>query len=326
LAINGCRIVGLGSYIPEKILTNGDMEKLVDTSHEWIVQRTGICERHIVADDEKTSDLAAKAAARALADSALSPEDIDLVTVATISPETMFPSTACHVQAKLGLKNAGAFDLVAACSGFVYSMVLVGNMVRCGGVRNALIIGAETLSRVVSYKDRTSCILFGDGAGAAVLQATDEDKNGLLFHHLGADGAGGGCMVLTASNHYDGVNDESGKHYMMLQGREIFRFAVQKMADLISEALEKNGLTVDDIKMVVPHQVNIRIIEAAAKRTEMPMEKIYINIDKYGNTSAASVPLAFDEARNKGLIEKGDLVLLISFGGGLTWSSCLIRY
>jgi len=326
LATKGCKITGLGSYVPEAVLTNRDMERMVETDHEWIVQRTGIRERRVVGDGEKTSDLASKAAERALADSGLQPEDIELVVVASITPETMFPSTACHVQAKLGLKNAGAFDLAAACSGFVYSLVLVGNMVRTGGVRNALVIGAETLSNVTNYADRTSCILFGDAAGAAVLQACDEADNGIIYHHLGADGAGGGCMVLSASNYFQDGVDRDGKHYMLIRGREVYRFAVQKMAWLIRDAIENNGYTADDVKLVVPHQVNIRIIEAAAERTNMPMEKIYVNIDQYGNTSAASVPLAFDEARNRGLIERGDLVLLISFGGGLTWSSCLLRY
>jgi len=324
--VRGCRIIGLGSYLPQTVLSNKDLEGMVDTTDEWIMQRTGIRERRIAAKGEKTSDLAAKAGAEAMKNASVGPEEIDLVAVASISQETAFPSAACHVQAKLGLVNAGAFDLLAACSGFIYSMVLVSSLIRTGGIRTALLIGAECLSSVTDYTDRSSCILFGDGAGAVVLRAGTEQENGILYYSLGADGAGGGCMVLTAANNYDGLAPESRNHYITIRGREVYRFAVQKMVDLIRDSLAKTGYGPQDISLVVPHQVNIRILEAAARRSDIPMEKLYINIDRFGNTSAASVPIALDEAREKGLIKHGDLVLLVAFGGGLTWGSCLVRY
>ena len=324
-------ITGTGRYLPEKVLTNADFERMpdIDTSDEWIRTRTGICERRVVDDGMASSDLAVKAGEIALEKAGKKAEDLDLIIVCTITPDTLLPACACHVQDKLGAKNAGAFDLVAACSGFVYGMSVASSFIRSGGVKTVLVIGAECLTRITNYKDRSSCILFGDGAGAAVLEGAEDDTRGLIGFKLGADGSGADFMITPAGGSRQPTTHETVErrlHYMKIRGREVFKFAVNKMVELIKGLLDEDNLTIDEVKLVIPHQVNYRILSFAAQKLEMPMEKIYINIDKCGNTSAASIPIALDEALEKGLIKKGDLIALVAFGGGLTWGSCLIRW
>ena len=325
-------ITGTGSFLPEKVLTNFDLEKMVDTSNDWILTRTGISERRIVDDNLAASDLAAEAATRALADAGLSPSQIDLLIVSTITPDTILPSCACTVQHRLGASRAAAFDITAACSGFLYGLSVGSEYVSSGSAQAVLVIGSECLSKITDYTDRASCVLFGDGAGAAVLEASNpsgDSPRGILNFILGSDGSGGDLMILPAGgSRIPASHDSVDKrlHYMKIRGREVFKFAVLKMVELVRASLEKEGLSVDQVKMVIPHQVNTRILQAAAEKLALPMEKVFVNIDRYGNTSAASIPIALDEARKAGLIEKGDLVVLVAFGGGLTWASCLMRW
>lgn len=323
------RIWGTGSYLPPRILTNHDLERMVDTSDEWITQRTGIKERRIAEPGTPTSRLACEAARAALEDAGLSPEDIDLIIVATISPDTILPATACWVQAELGALRAGAIDVVAACSGFLYGLAFAVNHVQANPEDRVLVIGAEILSCITDYTDRTSCILFGDGAGAAVVARSDDPERGFGSFELGADGRGAEMMILPAGGTRNPTSPETLQnrlHYMKIRGREVYRFAVTKMVEMVSLAMERGGIAADELKLIVPHQVNIRILEAAAKRLGVPMEKIYVNIDRYGNTSAASVPIALDEAVRSGVIEPGDPLVLVAFGGGLTWAACSLRW
>lgn len=319
-------IIGTGMYVPEKILTNADLEKIVETNDEWIVSRTGIRERHIAAPDQATSDLAYHAAMQALENAGMTADQLDLIVIATISPDTMFPSTACILQEKLGAKNAAAFDLSAACSGFVYSMATASSMIRTGMYKNALVIGADTLSRITDYTDRNTCVLFGDGAGAVILGEVPEGR-GFLSFDLGAEGAGGSLLKLEAGGSRLPASAETvqdGKHFIYMNGREVFKFAVRVMGSATEEVLRKAGKTKEDIDLFVPHQANIRIIQSAMNRLDLPEDRCVINVDKYANTSAASIPLALVEAAQQGRIKEGDTVLLVGFGGGLTWGASVL--
>ncbi len=321
-------IIGIGSYVPEKEITNKDLEKIVNTSDEWIVDRTGIKARRIVADDQATSDMAAIAAQKALADAGVMASEIDLVIVATATPDMFFPSTACLVQDKIQATNAAAFDLAAGCSGFVYALVVGSQFIQTGLYKKVLVVGAETLSRILDWTDRNTCVLFGDGAGAAVLGEVDAGY-GLLGSDLGANGGGGDLLKMPAGGSRLPANlstVELRQHYVVMNGNEVFKFAIKTMGATALKALEKAGLTRDDVDVLVPHQANMRIIQAAAKRLKMPMDKVIINLDKYGNTSAASIPIALDEASHSGKINKGDVVVLVGFGAGLTWASAVIKW
>lgn len=321
-------ILGLGSYVPEKVLTNDDIAKIVDTSHDWIVSRTGIEERRIAGENESTSDMSAIAAKRALEDANLKAEDIDLIILATLTPDMLIPSTACLVQSKIGAKNAAAFDLEAGCSGFVYGLTVARQFVATGMYKNVLVIGAEVLSRMVDWQDRNTCILFGDGAGAAVVGPV-EDGTGILSMTMGADGDGGKFLLIPAGGATMPATEQTladRLHYIRMDGSEVFKFAVRTMGRASIEVVEKAGYKVEDIDFLVPHQANTRIINSAAKKLKLSEDKVYVNLNKYGNMSAASVPVALDEAVKLGKIKKDDLVVLVGFGAGLTWGSCFIKW
>lgn len=322
------KFLGTGSYVPERVLTNFDLEKLVDTSDEWITTRSGIKERRVASKDETTSTLATIASQRAFEAAGVSPEEIDMIIVATITPDTLFPSTACYLQKNLGCREIPAFDVLAACSGFIYACAIGKAMIESNSAGKVLVAGAECLTRITDYQDRGSCILFGDGAGAAVLGASD-DESGIITCNLYSEYDEEGMMVLPAGGSRLPASEETVKkrmHYMRLKGRDIFRFAVIEMNNMLERELSTNGIGMDDVKYIIPHQVNMRILEAAAGRFNISMDKIYTNLDRYGNTSSASVPLALDEAVRKGLIKRGDLILMVAFGGGKTWASSLVRY
>jgi 3-oxoacyl-[acyl-carrier-protein] synthase-3 len=324
-------ISGTGRYLPERVLTNEDFEKMpgIDTSDEWIRTRTGIRERRVVDNGMASSDLAVRAARIALKRAGKKPEDLDLVIISTITPDTFLPSCACWVQDRLGARNAGAFDVTAACSGFIYGVSMAAGFIGSGAMRTVLVVGSECLTKITDYSDRSSCILFGDGAGAAILEASEDEDRGLIGFKLGADGSGGEYMITPGGGSRmppTHASIDRREHYMKIKGREVFKFAVNKMVELVKALLKENNLTINDLKLIIPHQVNYRILSFAAKKLRMPLEKMYINIDRYGNTSAASIPIALDEAVEKGLIEKGDLIAFVAFGGGLTWGSCLIRW
>ena len=310
-------LVGLGHYVPERVLTNADLEKLVDTSNEWIVERTGIRERRLVAPDQSLADIAENAARAALADANLTIDQIDLIIVATCTPEWLFPSTAATLQNRLGAK-CGAFDLGAACSGFVYGVVTASQFIATGAMRNVLVIGAEVMSRYVNWEDRNTCILFGDGAGAAVVSSVEQGY-GLLGHDVGANGAGGPLLRC-------GILDKTDDGKIYQNGREVYKFAVHVMGESAVRALQSCGMKGDDVDLMVPHQANIRIIESAAKRLKMPMEKVFVNLQNYGNTSAATIPIALSEAKAQGRLKAGETILLTGFGAGLTWASAVIKW
>lgn len=318
------RIIGTGGYLPEKVLTNADLEKMVDTSDEWITERTGIKERHIAADDETACDMGAAAARRALRRADAKPSDIDLVIVATTTPDRVFPSTACLLQQRLHIHGATAFDVQAVCTGFVYALGIADKFIRSGTHQRALVIGTETLSRIINWKDRDTCVLFGDGAGAVVVEAAK--RPGILSTHLHADGKYEHLLTVDSgiSQGYDRVRE--GSAYMRMQGNEVFKMAVNTLGRIAQETLSANNMENGDLDWLVPHQANIRIIAAAAKKLKMPMDRVVITVDMHGNTSAASVPLALDTAVRDGRIETGDIVLLEAFGGGFTWGSALLRY
>jgi 3-oxoacyl-[acyl-carrier-protein] synthase-3 len=311
----GIRIASTGSYLPDKILTNFDLENMVETSNEWITTRTGIKERRI-SQGETTSDMATEAALRALENS--SPEDVELIVVATATPDAFFPSTACKVQAKIGNKRAVAFDVSAACTGFIYALYTADSIMRSKGVNRALVIGAERFSKIVNWEDRSTCILFGDGAGAVCLEASEEE--GILAFDLGADGSYGELLAAPSV----GSNEEF-PYFVRMKGNEVFKVAVRTMVESAKRVLEKAGLTPEDVSLLIPHQANLRIINAIAQRLNLPEEKIFVNLDRYGNTSAASIPIALDEALRSGRLKKGEVALLVAFGGGFTWGSCLIK-
>jgi 3-oxoacyl-[acyl-carrier-protein] synthase III len=319
---------GVGASVPDAIRTNAELSERCDTSDEWITTRTGIRERRIVGAGESTLTMAVAAGRAALADAKLGPDDIDLIIVATCTPAVQFPATACFVQHELGCRHIPAFDLTAACSGFVYGMVTGAQLMQGSAYRNVLVIGADAMSTVSDLEDRSICILLGDGAGAAVLGVADNDVSGFYHHHLGSDGsgaemiwvpAGGSLMPATAQTVAERL------HYMKMSGREVFKFAVTKMREIIGDALTAGGLGIDDVALVIPHQSNQRIIESLGGKLGLPTEKIALNIDRYGNTSAASIPIAMTEAWQAGRIKRGDWVILAGVGAGLTWGSLLMR-
>lgn len=322
------KIAGTGSFAPSKVLTNYDLEKMVDTSDEWIVTRTGIRERRIAENGTTSSDLSYEASLTALEEARLDPDQIDLILVGTITPDYLLPSTACILQDKLKVKNAAVLDIVAACSGFLYGLSIASAFIATGQHKNVLVIGVETLSKITNWEDRDTCVLFGDGAGAAVVSATTEDK-GILATSLSGDGSlanllhipvGGTKVPLTKGNF------DLRQHYIFMQGNEVFKSAVRAMENSAKSIIQQVGLSSEEIDLLIPHQANIRIIEALAKRMKVPMDKVYVNIDRYGNTSAASVPIALDEARKKGVIKEGSSTVLVAFGAGFTWGSAVIKW
>lgn len=324
--MNDVKIIGTGSYVPEGVTTNNDLAKWVDTSDEWISTRTGIKERRL-STGKNTSDIATNAAKKALEDAKINAEDIDLIIVATITQDSFTPSTACIVQENIGASNAVAFDISAACTGFIYALNTAWQFMKGGQAKTALVIGAEVLSKVINWKDRNTCVLFGDGAGAAVVQTSE--KKGLIASYLGSNGVGGkealNCDAIKVRNPY--VKDEEKEdHFITMNGKEIFRFAVKIMPKSVNKILEDSNCKIEDIKYIVPHQANLRIVESAAKKLNLGMEKFYTNLDRYGNTSGACIPIALDEMNKKGLLKEGDKIVLVGFGGGLTWGSILIEW
>jgi len=318
------RIVGTGSYLPVKILTNVDLEKMVDTTDQWIVERTGIRERRVSSPEETSSMMGVEAARQALAMATISQKDVDLIIVATTTPDLVFPATACLIQERLGIHGCPAFDVQAVCTGFVYALSIADKFIRTGGARCALVIGTETFTRILDWTDRGTCVLFGDGAGAVVLTAADEP--GILSSHLHADGQYQPllCVPAGVSKGYDKMI--AGQAYVHMAGAEVFKLAVTVLSQVVDEALAANGMQRTDIDWLVPHQANIRIVTATAKKLGMPMDKVIVTLDRHGNTSAASIPLAFDEAVRDGRIKRGDMVLMEGVGGGFTWGSALLKF
>ncbi|GAB61166.1 MAG: ketoacyl-ACP synthase III [Candidatus Jettenia sp.] len=321
-------ITGIGSYLPNKILTNYDLEKLVETSNDWIVQRTGIKERHIVENGIITSDLATQASIYAMEDAGVSPQDLDMIITSTITPDHIFPSTSCYIQQKLGATRAGAFDILAACAGFIYALAVGESFINSGAIKTALVVGAECLSKITDYTDRSTCVLFGDGAGAVIIQK-NPTKHEILSTRLAADGSQADVLIMPGGGARNPASLESIQqraHYIQFRGKEVFKLAINNITNLILETADENGLKLADIDLIIPHQSNLRIIEATMEKLGLPMEKAFVNIDKYGNTSSASIPIAINEARKEGRIKKGDIVMLVAFGGGLTWGSSIIRW
>lgn len=319
------RIAGTGSYLPEKTLTNHDLAEMVDTSHEWIIERTGIEKRHLVADNETTCDLAEKAARLAMEMAGKTADDIDLIIVATTTPDLVFPSTACLLQSRLGVNNGSpAFDVQAVCTGFVYGLGIADKFIKSGSHKCALVIGAETLSRIVDWTDRNTCVLFGDGAGAVILEASEEQ--GILSTHLHADGNYASLLQVDAGLSRNSEILKSGGAFIEMRGNEVFRMAVKTLGRIVDETLAHNNLQKADIDWLVPHQANIRIIKATAKKLKMSMDHVVVTVNEHGNTSAASIPLALDTAVRDERIKRGELILLEGFGGGFTWGSALIRF
>jgi len=320
---------GLGVAVPDRVLTNTDLEKMLDTSHEWIVERTGIRERHIANEDVSVAMLAEQACRDAMAEAGIGPKDVDAIILATATPDRLLPATACDLQALLGADNAAAFDVSAACPGFLYSLGVAEGFIASGLAKTCLVVGAEKLSTITDYTDRSTAILFGDAAGAAVVQPATDTGRGVLSMFLRSDGklapllfrpGGGACQPISTKV----VEDRS--HYMKMAGREVFKAAVRTMAQACDEAMKLAGVSADEIDLLVPHQANIRIIEATAKHAGMPMDKVMVNVDRYGNTSSASIPLAIDQAIAEGRIEQGSLLLLVAFGAGFTWGSAVVRW
>jgi len=322
-------IVGTGSYMPARVMTNAEFEKLVDTSDEWITTRTGIRERRLAAPNEHTSDLAAEAARRAMAQANVKPEEIELIIVATITPDMPFPATACFVQQKIGATRAACFDVEAACAGFLYALEIGQQFITAHTYNTVLVIGAEKLSSIIDWKDRNTCVLFGDGAGAAILRSRGESEHGVITTCMGTDGSkalllhmpGGGARCPATHQSVD-----NRLHHLRMEGKEVFKSAVGAMQTAAEEALRRCGLTINDIACIIPHQANVRIIEAIAERISAPKEKIFINLDKYGNTSAASVIVALDEAVRSGRVQRGDFLLLVVFGAGFTWAASVLQW
>jgi 3-oxoacyl-[acyl-carrier-protein] synthase-3 len=321
-------ILGIGSYLPEKVLKNADLEKLVDTSDEWIVKRTGVSERRILEDNQPAFEMGVKASLAAIEQAGITPEEIDLIITATVSPDYIYPQTACLIQARIGAKNAAAFDINAACSGFIYAMTTAEKFIQSGAYKYVLVVGCEGLSRTVDWQDRNTCIIFGDGSGAALLGAV-EDGFGILSTHLAADGDIDRVVTLPfcfSDDKDKSVRAHDNKNVIWMDGQEVFKFAVRVLADATEKVIAKAGLTMDDVKLVIPHQANIRIIEGGAKRLGIKLEKMFSNIKKYGNISSASIPVALVEAVSEGLIKKGDNLVFVGFGGGLTWGSLLLKW
>ncbi|MBT6565154.1 MAG: ketoacyl-ACP synthase III, partial [Candidatus Scalindua sp.] len=321
-------ITGVGSFLPEKVLTNDDLSKMLDTTDEWITKRTGIKERRIVENGVAASDLAVEASLRALDDANVLPTEVDLIITSTITPDCLFPSTSCYIQEKIGARNAGSFDLLAACAGFVYALSVAKSFVASGAMKTVLVVGAECMSKFTDYTDRSTCILFGDGAGAVVVQQGNGGRE-IVSTHLGSDGSQAEILRLPAGGSKLPASHEtveSGLHYIKLRGKEVFRQAIINLVDVVTKAAADNNMQVEEFDMVIPHQSNIRIIEAAMERLGLPMEKAYVNIDRYGNTSSASIPIAIDEIEKGQLLNSGDTVILVAFGGGLTWGSSVIEW
>ena len=325
----GVTIAGTGSYLPEKILTNEELSTIVDTSDEWIVSRTGIKARHVAAEGEFTSHLASKAAVKALEQAGMEASEVELIIIATITPDTLTPATACYVQQQIGATSAVAFDISAACSGFLYAMKLSKHLIESGAFANALIIGAEKLSAFVNWEDRTTCVLFGDGAGAAVLRASREGEGRILATDIGTDGAqthllnipgGGSACPITISNAGDRLAT------LAMLGKEVFKHAVTRMKNSANTVIERAGLKAEDIALVIPHQANLRIIDAIASRLDVPNDRVFVNLHKYGNTSAAAIAIALDEANREGKIKRGDNIVMVAFGAGLTWAAAAIEW
>ena len=322
-------LVGSGHCVPKKVLTNADFERMVDTSDEWIRERTGIRERHISDDSETVAKLGKVACEQVLETVRLEPSDIDAIVLATASPDRLLPSTACDIQAELGAVNAAAFDIAAGCSGYIFGLTVAEGMVLAETAENVLVIGGERLSRITDYSDRGTCILFGDGAGATLVRPSKKGKRGILSSYLKSDGSLAELLYRPGGGGVHPPDEELLKdrsYYIKMAGREVFKSAVLSMADACDQALKRAGLTGDDVDVLIPHQANIRIIEATAKHAGIPREKVYVNIDRYGNTSAASIPIAFDECVKSGKIKKGSLVVLVAFGGGFTWGSIVVRW
>jgi 3-oxoacyl-[acyl-carrier-protein] synthase-3 len=321
-------ITGWGFYAPSRVVTNFDLAKIVDTSDEWISSRTGIKERRFASDGENTSSMSVRAARQALERAKLRPQDVQLIIVGTCSPDYLFPATACLVQTELGATRAGAFDVEAACTSFITALAIARGMIVSGAVQNALVVGAERLSRLLNWKDRTTCVLFGDGAGAAVLEASNASV-GIESTVLHGDGSKGELLMVPAGATKRPASAETierGLHYITMAGGEVFKLAVKSMADAAEEAIAEAGLTLEDIDLLIPHQANVRIIDGVAKRLRFPPEKVFVNIQRYGNTSAASIPIAICEAESTGRLRKGDKVLLVAFGGGFTWGASVLEW
>jgi 3-oxoacyl-[acyl-carrier-protein] synthase-3 len=324
----GAGIIGTGSYAPPKVLTNADLEKFVDTTDEWIYTRSGIRQRHIVEPGTAASDLAVEAAQRALESASITADQIDLVICATITGDMPFPSTACLLQNRIGAKHAAAFDLQAGCSGWVYAVSTAAQFIHCGTYDHVLVVGVDVLSTDTDWTDRSTCVLFGDAAGAVVLGPTEPDA-GLLCIHLGADGSGGELLKIDAGGSRLPTTEETVRnhqHFIKMEGREVFKFAVRIMGEASLKALSMCGMTPEDVDLFVPHQANTRIIDAAAQRLGLPPEKVFVNVQNYGNTSAASIPLALDEAYRSGRIKQGDVVVVVGFGAGLTWAAGVLKW
>jgi 3-oxoacyl-[acyl-carrier-protein] synthase-3 len=322
--LNYSRIIGTGSYLPEKVLSNADLEKMVDTSDEWIFTRTGIRERRVAVEGQTTADLALEAAKNALDAAGVTKDEIDLIIVATTTPDRIFPSTACLLQDRLDIHGCAAFDVQAVCTGFVYALGVADKFIKTGSAKCALVVGAETLSRIVDWTDRSTCVLFGDGAGAVVVRASDTP--GIISSHLHADGKYKELLHVPSgvSQGYDKV--QAGEAFMQMQGNEVFKMAVNTLGRIVDETLDASGMQTSDVDWLVPHQANIRIINATAKKLGMSLDNVVVTVDRHGNTSAASIPLAFDEAVRDGRINPGDTVLMEAFGGGFTWGSVLLNY
>lgn len=321
-------IVGLGTYLPAERITNADLEKIIDTSDEWIRTRTGITERRRAALDEASSDMGAQAALQALKQAAIKPEEVELIIVPTVTPDMQFPATASIIQHKIGAVKAAAFDISAGCTGFIYGLAVANQFITSGMYNTVLVVATETLTRIVNWEDRNTCVLFGDGAGAAVVRPVQPGE-GFLSFVLGSDGSGADLLKVPGGGSrkpatLETVNNK--EHSIVMAGNEVFKFAVKIMGEAAIEALEKAGLSREDVDFLVPHQANTRIIEAAARRLKLPLEKVCINLDKYGNMSSPSIPVAMEEAVNKGLIKTGDTIVLVGFGAGLTWGACVLRW
>jgi 3-oxoacyl-[acyl-carrier-protein] synthase-3 len=322
------RIVSTGFYAPEKILTNADLEKMVETTDEWIVSRTGMKERHVIGPEQATSDMVLIAARRALENARLEPKDIDVIIVATVTPDTLFPATACWVQQGLGADHVAAFDVSAACSGFLYGMITAEALVASGAARRVLLAGGETLTRFTNWEDRNTCVLFGDAAGAAILEASPDDS-GILSHYWKSDGSLGSMLYMPGGGSRLPATHETVDqklHSLQMRGNEVFKHAVRRMSEASVAVLERAGLGKDDVDWLIPHQANIRIIEATGERLGVPREKVYVNIHKYGNVSSATIPIALSELDGEGKLKKGDVVVLTAFGSGLTWAAVAYRW